>query len=176
MESKEVGGPTQAAHISDETILGKFHEFLENRPGVDAREVHATAHNGTLTLNGAVDAVPERRRIREIAETTPGVKTVVDNLTVRNFVAMDDDALKSAVVNALSRDAFVESLPNLEIYVERGTVRLEGTCKTWHERTAISDTVWWTPGVLNVEVLIHPTEEPQDYAEGRTAHHNEDSL
>lgn len=168
--------PAATADVSDDAIVEAFCRFMEESPGVDAGEVKATANDGVLTLDGAVDAAPERWRAVEIAETTPGVKRVVDNLTVLNYVPMEDEELKNAVMNALSRDAFVESLPNLEVYVERGTVRLEGTSKTWHERRAIADAVWWTPGVLNVEVMIHPTEEPQDYAEDRTAHHNEDSL
>ncbi len=151
MKSADSSQITQPVQPSDQTIHSNLMEYLRNSPGVDEGEVEATVTDGTVTLTGAVDAVPERRRVREIAETTPGVRAVVDKLTIRNFVDLEDDELKSALVNALSRDAFVESLPSLEIYVHNGEVRLEGKCKTWHERSAIADTVWWTPGVRNVE-------------------------
>lgn len=161
---------------SDESIRSHIKLFMQANPAVDQKEVQVSVEGGVVTLEGMVDAVPEKRRAREIAESIPGVARVIDNMQVRNFVELEDDQLRNEIVNHLTRDAFVESLPTLEIYVSNGEVRLEGTCKTWHERTAIADTVWWAPGVKNVENLIHPTEEPADVQEDGTAFHNKDSL
>ncbi|HEY3266671.1 MAG TPA: BON domain-containing protein [Armatimonadota bacterium] len=158
---------------SDPSIRSHVDLFLQANPEVDHREVRVNVQDGVVTLSGTVDAVPEKRRAREVAETTPGVQRVIDDLQVRNFVARSDDELKSELVNALTRDAYVESLPTLEIYVSDGEVRLEGTCKTWRERHAIADAVWWTPGVRNVENLVHPLE---DHDTSETANHNLASL
>jgi osmotically-inducible protein OsmY len=151
-------------------------EFMAQSPGLDPGEVQVGVKDSVVTLEGAVDAVPEKRRAREIAETTPGVKSVVDNLSVLNFVKREDNELKSEIVNHLGRDAYVESLPDLEIYVSAGEVRLEGRCKTWRERHSIEDVVWWVPGVRDVENLIHPTEESPDLNPGETAFYDEKSL
>jgi osmotically-inducible protein OsmY len=151
-------------------------EFMAQSPGLDPGEVQVGVKDSIVTLEGAVDAVPEKRRAREIAETTPGVKSVVDNLSVLNFVKREDNELKSEIVNHLGRDAYVQSLPDLEIYVSAGEVRLEGTCKTWSERHSIEDVVWWVPGVRSVENLVHPTEEQTDLNPGETAFYDEKSL
>jgi osmotically-inducible protein OsmY len=162
--------PTDAALKAD--VLRFFQESAD----VDPSEIEVSVSDGVVTLGGCVEAVPEKRRAREIAETTPGVKMVEDEMRVRNFVERGDDELKSAIVNHLSRDAWVESIPTLEIYVSGGEVRLEGTCKTWAERHTIAQAVWWVPGVRNVENLIHPTEEPQDIVPGLTVHFDRESL
>jgi len=164
------------AQTDDDAVRRQVEQFLTEDTTVDQKEVTVSVKDSVVTLSGAVDAVPEKRRAREIAETTPGVKEVVDDLDVRNFVEREDNELKSAIVNALTRDAWVDSLPDIEIYVSMGQVRLEGTCKTWSERAAIEDVVWWVPGVRSVENLMHPTEEPQDIVAGRTAFHDEKSL
>lgn len=170
-ETMDDTGPRPDARVSDDV-----RRFLANDSTVDAGEVNVATTGGVVTLTGKVDAVPEKRRAREIAETTPGVKEVVDNMEVLNFVERKDDELRSEIVNHLLRDAWVESLPSLEIYVSGGQVRLEGTPKTWSERKAIEDVVWWVPGVRDVENLMHPSEEAQDIAEDRTAFHDEKSL
>ena len=70
----------------------------------------------------------------------------------------------------------MDNVPDIEIYTSNGEVRLEGTCKTWHDRHTIADVVWWVPGVKNVENLIHPTEEAQDLEVGSTVHYDKESL
>lgn len=160
----------------DEEVRAHVEKHLVDDSMVDAKEVTVSVKNGVVSLSGAVDAVPEKRRAREIAETIPGVKCVEDNMEIRNFVERGDEELKNEIINHLSRDAWVESLPDLEIYVSNGQVRLEGTPKTWPERKAIEDVVWWVPGVRDVENLMHPSEEPQDIVPDRTAFHDEKSL
>jgi osmotically-inducible protein OsmY len=160
----------------DDEVRKDVEQHLVDDTAVDAKEVRLSVKDGVVTLSGAVDAVPEKRRAREIAETIPGEKAVVDNMQVRNFVERGDEELKNEIINHLGRDAWVESLPDLEVYVSDGQVRLEGTPKTWPERSAIEDVVWWVPGVRDVENLMHPDEAPQDIVPDRTAFHNEKSL
>jgi osmotically-inducible protein OsmY len=161
---------------SDESIRSHIYQFYQANPTVDQKEIRVTVQDGEVTLDGTVDGLPEKRRAREIAETIPGVRTVRDNLVLANFVERTDEELRNEIVNALTRDAFVENVPALEIYVSGGEVRLEGTCKTWAEKDSIGDVVEWTPGVRSVSNRIHPTEEASDLVEGQTAFHNKESL
>jgi osmotically-inducible protein OsmY len=162
--------------VTDDEIRSRILEFFQAGPLVDCKEITVEVRDGHVTLSGAVDAVPEKRRAREIAETTPGVKDVTDAMEVRNFVERSDEELRNEIINALTRDAYVQSLPQLEIYVSDGEVRVEGACETWAEKKSISDAVWWTPGVRNVQMLVHPTEEEADLREGITAFENRESL
>jgi hyperosmotically inducible protein len=39
-------------------------------------------HEGTVTLTGTVDSLAERSAVRGVAWSAPGVRAVVDNLSV----------------------------------------------------------------------------------------------
>ena len=93
-----------ATQPSDESIKSHIHQFFNVNPAVDGNEVQVSVKDAVVTLEGGVEAVPEKRMAREIAETTPGVKGVIDNLTVKNFVERTDEELHAEVKNALIRD------------------------------------------------------------------------
>jgi osmotically-inducible protein OsmY len=49
----------------------------------DAAEIQVNATHGQITLTGTVDSPRARQRAEEIAESVPGVTTVMNNLRVR---------------------------------------------------------------------------------------------
>lgn len=86
--------------------------------------------NGVATISGSVHDYPSRDSALAVAETTPGVKEVVDNISVQPVSQMDDD-LRIRVARAiygnsqLSKYAMDPQKP-IRIVVDNGHVGLYG--------------------------------------------------
>ena len=145
-------------HASDAEVQRRVEDILRNSTRVDEKEVRVSVRDATVTLTGAVDSTIEKRHARTLAEDVEGVKSVIDRLTVKNFVKRPDNELAEEVRHALKRDAFVDG-GQIEVYASSGEIRLDGTVPTYHTRKAAEDVAWWTPGVIGVENLLLVTEE-----------------
>jgi osmotically-inducible protein OsmY len=142
---------------SDEQIKRGVEQFLRESSRVDEKEVRVEVSGAVVTLTGAVDSAIEKRYARQLAEETPGVKRVSDQVRVKSFVRRTDEELAEEVRHRLLRDAYVED-GRIEVYAS-GEVRLDGAVPTYHARKAAADVAWWTPGVINVENLLLVTDE-----------------
>lgn len=143
---------------ADAAIKTAVEQFLERSSRVDHREVQVAVRDAVVTLDGTVDSAIEKRAARELAQDTEGVERVDDRLAIRNYVERTDAELAEEVRNALARDAYVEGT-KIEVYANRGRVRLDGSVPTYHIKKAIEDVTWWTPGVVDVESLLLVSEE-----------------
>ena len=142
---------------SDQEVKQAVMALLAETSRVDEKEVSVAVQDGVVTRTGVVDSTIEKRTARILAEEVDGVASVVDELTVRNFVRVPDEELAAEVKNRLLRDAFVEQ--PIEVYANQGEIRLDGWVPTYHMRKAAADVAWWTPGVINVENLLLVTED-----------------
>lgn len=68
--------------LSDDTIRNAILERVKAQQWWRIGVLNVTAHKGVVDLWGTVDTVPERDAIRVIAENTPGVVAVIDNLSI----------------------------------------------------------------------------------------------
>jgi hyperosmotically inducible protein len=55
---------------------------LQRHAEREAKHIGVKVHEGTVTLTGKVDSIAERSAVRGVAWSAPGVRAVVDNLTV----------------------------------------------------------------------------------------------
>lgn len=140
-------------HKSDQEIQSAVEQVLAGSSRVDKFEVHVAVSDSTVTLTGAVDSAKEKRTARQLAEEIEGVKSVIDDMTVKDFVKRPDDELVQEVRNRLLRDAFVED-GVIEVYASNGEIQLDGSVPDYHTKKAAEDVAWWTPGVINVENLL----------------------
>jgi osmotically-inducible protein OsmY len=53
---------------------------------VDANRINVQVRNGVVTLSGEVDSIVEKRAAGDDAWDTPGVKDVINDLTIRQPV------------------------------------------------------------------------------------------
>ncbi len=142
----------------DGAIKATIEQFLERSSRVDHREVQVEVRGAVVTLKGSVDSAIEKRTARELAQDADGVERVDDQLAIRNYVERTDAELAEEVRHALARDAYVEGA-KIEVYANRGRVRLDGSVPTYHTKKAIEDVAWWTPGVVDVESLLLVSDE-----------------
>jgi osmotically-inducible protein OsmY len=143
---------------TDQELKQAVERVLTESSRVDEHEVQVEVRDSVVHLTGAVDSTIEKRTARHLAEEVPGVKSVIDDLKVKNFVRMPDDELAAEVKNRLIRDAYVNH-EGIEVYASQGEIQLDGKVPTYHMRKAAADVAWWTPGVINVENLLLVTDE-----------------
>jgi hyperosmotically inducible periplasmic protein len=111
--------------------------------------------NGVITLNGDVRDYPARDSAIAIAETTPGVKEVVDNINVLPTSPFDDD-IRLRVARAiygnstLSKYALDPQRP-VRIVVENGHVTLYGVVDNQMDKQIAEQQAKSVPNVFSVD-------------------------
>jgi hyperosmotically inducible protein len=73
----QIGGDTAAQDIGEQ--IGKA---LQRHAEREAKHIGVKVHEGTVTLTGMVDSMAERSAARGAAWSAPGVRAVIDDLTV----------------------------------------------------------------------------------------------
>ena len=81
------GTPTKAStgeHIDDAVITAKVKTKLFKDEDVSGFDVQVETFKGQVQLSGFVDTTKQKQRAAELANAVPGVKSVTNNLLVRN--------------------------------------------------------------------------------------------
>jgi CBS domain-containing protein len=73
----------QAKSFDDVTLRDKVMDKISSKPWSRPSLINAIVHDGTVELWGIVATESEKSALRVVAEITPGVRAVKDNLTVR---------------------------------------------------------------------------------------------
>jgi hyperosmotically inducible protein len=72
-----------AASIDDGTITVKVKGAILTDPALKPLQINVGTKDGVVTLAGAVDSQELKERAAQIAQSVSGVKSVVDNLTIK---------------------------------------------------------------------------------------------
>jgi len=81
-DNMQVGLKTWGDAWNDEVLVTKINKDLLMTPGIRTFNIDVDADLGVVTLTGVVDTPANKQRIIDIARRTPGVKKIVDNLTL----------------------------------------------------------------------------------------------
>jgi hyperosmotically inducible protein len=123
--------------------------------GVAFNALGVGVQNGVVTLNGDVRDYPARDSAIAIAETTPGVKEVVDNINVLPTSPFDD-TIRLAVSRAiygnstLSKYAMDPAKP-IRIVVDNGHVTLYGVVDNQMDKQIAEQQAKSVPNVFSVD-------------------------
>jgi len=133
---------------------------LAHAIGAEAVEVDVT--DGVVSLEGTVDTILAEDRAVRIAESTRGVRSVVDRLDV---VASErpDGQIADDVRAALARDPATDSW-EIDAQVQNGIVTLRGEVESFAERELAATVAKGVRGVRGVtnDIRIHYPEERLD--------------
>jgi CBS domain-containing protein len=66
--------------VDDETLSSRITEAVRRLPFIDSGKIHVVVEDGEVHLWGHVESASQRAAVRVIAENTPGVGAVQDNL------------------------------------------------------------------------------------------------
>ena len=96
-------------------------------------EIEVEDDQQTVTLTGRVSTEEEKITATEIAQAVPGVKTVVNKLTVEKDLAKtllkkQDEILTTLIKERFSKSATLKAA-NFEVKTEDGVVQLNGTVR-----------------------------------------------
>ena len=73
-----------AAAVDDTAITAKVKTSIIAEPGLSALKIEVDTKDGVVTLTGTVDSAAMKDRAHQVAQSTSGVKSVVDNLVVKS--------------------------------------------------------------------------------------------
>ncbi|HEV7397536.1 MAG TPA: BON domain-containing protein [Pyrinomonadaceae bacterium] len=98
-------------------------KILADSPAL-AAAVSVTTAEGVVTLTGAVDSAAVKAKVEADAKGVEGVKSVVNNLTVKPpIVFSEDPTIKNAVLANLTK----AKITGITVDVVNGEVTLKGT-------------------------------------------------
>ena len=72
-----------AVSAEDDAISAKVKAAIVADPSLSAQQIKVDTKNAVVTLNGNVDDSMSKSRAMQVAQTVNGVRTVVDNLEVK---------------------------------------------------------------------------------------------
>jgi hyperosmotically inducible protein len=72
-----------AAATDDAAITAKVKAALLAEPGLKSTSINVDTSGANVTLSGSVDTSDMRDRAKQVASSTSGVKSVVDQMTVK---------------------------------------------------------------------------------------------
>jgi hyperosmotically inducible protein len=73
-----------ASAIDDTALTAKVKAALITEPGLKAMPIDVSTKDAVVTLSGTVASAEERAKAVQLAENVNGVRSVVDNLTLRS--------------------------------------------------------------------------------------------
>ncbi|HTP46441.1 MAG TPA: BON domain-containing protein [Casimicrobiaceae bacterium] len=75
----------QVATATDDTMItAKVKAAILAEPGLRSSDINVDTKDATVTLSGTVASLDLREKAKQLASTTEGVKSVVDNLSVKS--------------------------------------------------------------------------------------------
>jgi osmotically-inducible protein OsmY len=134
---------------TDERLATSVREALKADVLVPDERISSTVSDGVVTLEGRVEAWPQRVHAEQAVQRLIGVKGVVNLVNVARNGARADE-IKRLIEGALRRQADREA-GRIEVAVADGVVTITGTVRSWAERNAIERAAQFAPGVRRVD-------------------------
>jgi len=161
----EVGGPTVPDSQLQQT-LGEKLAYDRVGYGNVFDAITLEVQNGVVTLGGHAHDYPSRDSALALAATTPGVKEVIDQISVDPVSQMDWQtrvAVARAVYSfpSLNKYAIDPAMP-IRISVQNGNVELYGTVDSEADKDAAGLRANSVPGVFSVKNYLQVANQPSE--------------
>jgi len=134
---------------TDTELWDDVDRALRRNPNVDASRISIGVSDGTVSLDGTVDAYWKKLQAERIASDVTGVLEVENRLAVVPTSKITDERIASDIVGSLKRNALVDE-ERVDVMVSNGIVTLNGSVPNWATRRAVRRAAHLTPGVVNV--------------------------
>src|SRR5581483_10957946 len=145
-------------NVPDEQLQSKLADKLRYDRigyGVMFNSLSLGVHDGIVTVSGNVHDYPSRDSALAIVESTPGVKGVVDEITVAPTSGFDDE-LRVRLARAIYGDPVmtkyrIDPQAPIRIVVENGHVTLAGVVNSQLDKQIAETRAKTVPGVFSVD-------------------------
>ncbi|MBD3229051.1 MAG: BON domain-containing protein [Candidatus Lokiarchaeota archaeon] len=135
---------------NDDELKEKIEKKLEWYPKINASEIEVSVKDGTVTLEGVVDAIWKSTRTEDLCEDIIGVLDVKNKLIITPEEKVSDETIAENIVNALDRNLYV-NIDSIDVKVENGIVTLLGNVKNWTEYNSALNIAERTFGVIDIK-------------------------
>ena len=139
------------AERTDADIAAAAIQALRSDVFVPADKVEITVSKGFVTLRGTVDWQFQKEDAEKVIRRLPGVKGVLNSLTVKPPMTPSD--LKKKIEEALVRSVQTDAA-RITVEVHGSKVILRGIVRSWAEKQEAERTAWSAPGVTEVDNRI----------------------
>jgi osmotically-inducible protein OsmY len=136
-----------SSNRSDADIARTAETVLEWTTNWPKDHVKVLVEKGWVTLSGKVDYEYQRQIASSSVRHLMGVTGVSNQVTIKS--KLTSSTVKSDIEAALKRRALTDA-QEIMVTVNGGKVTLTGVVHSWSERDMVSDSVWNTPGVTDV--------------------------
>lgn len=136
-----------ASNRSDADIARTAENVLEWTTNWPKDHVKVMVEKGWVTITGMVDYEYQRQLASSSVRHLMGVTGVSNQITIKS--KLTSSTVKTDIEAALKRRALTDA-QEIMVTVNGGRVTLTGVVHSWSERDMVSDSVWNTPGVTDV--------------------------
>ena len=136
-----------SSNRSDTDIARTAENVLEWTTNWPKDHVKVMVEKGWITLSGLVDYEYQRQIASSAVRHLMGVTGVSNQITIKS--TLTSASVKTDIEAALKRHALTDA-QEIMVTVNGGKVTLTGVVHSWSERDMVSDSVWNTPGVTDV--------------------------
>ncbi|RED43658.1 osmotically-inducible protein OsmY [Winogradskyella eximia] len=133
---------------SDTEIASSAVNALKWNISVPQNKIDIKVDDGWIYLSGEVMWAFEKNAAKKAVEDLPGVKYVVNNITLKNVV--DSGDIKDKIKKAFERSADIDS-KGINVLTEGHTVKLTGKVHSLKEKDDARRTAYYAPGVWTVD-------------------------
>jgi osmotically-inducible protein OsmY len=146
--------------LTDLEITRALQSRLQDSVMLRPRHLRVKVVDGTATLTGEVASYAQRRDADLLAAEQPGVRRVVNGLTVDKQLPRPNDDIRRDVQAAIGRDVYLTGLP-LTVRVVDGTVTLSGIVGNPYEKQRAEERASAVANVRDVknEIAVQPRED-----------------
>lgn len=170
-----------------ESITKQIHGLLERERRINLHRfpINISNADGVATLEGEVGDIAAKKLAVELANSVSGLRGVVDRLRVAPGERRGDGAIRDSLARLfletaelrnctlrsctnertqVLREGNGDSVGEIEIAVENGTITLEGHVISVPHRLFAGVLAWWTPGRCDVinALEVKPNYEERD--------------
>lgn len=142
-------GPGLSNQITDQKITSAIEKDMQTDSAISAHLVDVDTEIGIVTISGYVGNLLEKDRALEIAESTRGVRAVINKIQVRSSYRGDQKILND-VKMALDEDPATDGY-EIAVSVSGGVVTLTGTVDSWVEEQLSMEVARGIRGVKDVK-------------------------
>lgn len=152
-------GVSPAYRKTDAEIAEAVYNTLKWHTAIREDEIKIKVENGVVFLDGQVEWAYERNYAKTAIENLAGVKSVINQVTVKPRI--NPFELENKITAAFQRSATLDS-SKISTSVIGNKVILCGTVRSFAEIEDAENAVWAAPGVMTIE--NHLVLEEPEYA------------